>query len=238
MPAEIAPEADHRTDPLMANMNPEEPLDLDLSVLPDMDLNLAAPTSAQDNLDLLELSESLASLASPSSEKTTMSADGLDFVLDDLELPLDLELPAASEPATSTPNDESLDLLFGPDEPLPSFDLGVVDTEFHEATPLGDIPLSLDLDFTLDGQPAVAASASTSGSDSADGTLPVYKNVVAQLTEAHFHPGEQVYHTRYGQGVIKRVITMDGDQVILNINFEGIGKRLLDPNLTKLEKVS
>jgi hypothetical protein len=53
-----------------------------------------------------------------------------------------------------------------------------------------------------------------------------------------YQPGQNVLHPRYGKGVVKKVISMDNAQVILHINFEEIGKRLLDPSLTPLEKVS
>ena len=53
-----------------------------------------------------------------------------------------------------------------------------------------------------------------------------------------FKPGDHVQHKRYGMGTIKRIITMDDAQVILNINFDDVGKRLLDPSLSELEKVS
>ncbi|MEZ4575946.1 MAG: hypothetical protein R2857_13690 [Vampirovibrionales bacterium] len=56
--------------------------------------------------------------------------------------------------------------------------------------------------------------------------------------DRNYSPGQRVQHKRYGLGTVKRVITMDDDQIILNVVFERVGKRLLDPNLTHLEKVS
>lgn len=53
-----------------------------------------------------------------------------------------------------------------------------------------------------------------------------------------YQVGERVKHTRYGHGTVQKVIKMAPNQVILNITFEHIGKRLLDPQLTPLDKVS
>lgn len=48
-----------------------------------------------------------------------------------------------------------------------------------------------------------------------------------------FKAGDKVRHPSYGLGVVKKVIPMD-ESVVLNITFENVGKRLLDPSLTEL----
>lgn len=78
-----------------------------------------------------------------------------------------------------------------------------------------------------------AGSSSNTGDES---TIPVIKSL--DLNETDFKAGEVVRHKRYGTGTIKRVIVMEDNQIILNVTFDQGGKRLLDPRLTELEKVS
>lgn len=54
---------------------------------------------------------------------------------------------------------------------------------------------------------------------------------------ANFQPGERVRHEKYGLGVITKVVPMQ-ESVILNITFESVGKRLLDPALAPLARES
>lgn len=51
-----------------------------------------------------------------------------------------------------------------------------------------------------------------------------------------YQVGDTVRHDQYGVGTVNKVIPMD-ENVILNITFEQVGKRLLDPALCKLSKV-
>jgi hypothetical protein len=48
-----------------------------------------------------------------------------------------------------------------------------------------------------------------------------------------FKVGDKVQHSNYGSGIVQKVIPVD-QSVILNITFENVGKRLLDPALTEL----
>lgn len=167
-------------------------------------------------------------------------------------LPEALPEPAAAELPPAPQHPDPLDFIFGE----PEQDLGLnFQLDFEQAEPThsvlagpeeptlpppmpadlltDDVPLSLMADLEgLEGDSLAPEKAEM-------GTLevPVVKSPPPKAPPL-FQPGEQVRHHRYGQGVIKRVITMNDEQVILNINFEGIGKRLLDPRLTPLEKVS
>jgi hypothetical protein len=58
----------------------------------------------------------------------------------------------------------------------------------------------------------------------------------ADDASTQFEAGDRVSHETYGEGVIRRVIPMDG-RVILNIQFDQVGKRLLDQSLSKLERL-
>ena len=60
-----------------------------------------------------------------------------------------------------------------------------------------------------------------------------YSNPVE--TSTVFADGDKVYHSKYGNGVIKKVIDY-GNKKLCSIQFDDVGRRLLDPELTTLEK--
>ncbi len=66
--------------------------------------------------------------------------------------------------------------------------------------------------------------------------MPVY-STPAQPEAGYrgFNVGDRVVHPTYGAGVISKVIPMENN-VILNITFDQVGKRLLDPSLCQLER--
>ena len=43
-------------------------------------------------------------------------------------------------------------------------------------------------------------------------------------------------HEIYGLGLVNKVIPMEEGNVILNVTFDSVGKRLLDPLLCKLTR--
>lgn len=53
--------------------------------------------------------------------------------------------------------------------------------------------------------------------------------------DVSYQEGDTVHHEKYGAGTVQKVMSMEG-RVILNIQFEQVGKRLLDPNLSPLNK--
>jgi hypothetical protein len=72
--------------------------------------------------------------------------------------------------------------------------------------------------------------------DADEGVTIIQKPLEAEpASSTGFKPGDRVRHETYGVGIINKVVPMDQD-TILNITFETVGKRLLDParcNLTK-----
>ncbi len=63
----------------------------------------------------------------------------------------------------------------------------------------------------------------------------VQKEEPVAVQSAGYKAGDRIRHEKYGVGVIDKVLPMD-DNVILNITFDGVGKRLLDPKLCNLTK--
>ena len=51
-----------------------------------------------------------------------------------------------------------------------------------------------------------------------------------------FEQGDRVTHPKYGEGVVEKMIKY-GNKTLCSINFANIGRRLLDPAISELEKV-
>ena len=50
-----------------------------------------------------------------------------------------------------------------------------------------------------------------------------------------FEQGDTVYHAKYGNGVVEKMIKY-GAKSLYSINFDNVGRRLLDPTLTEIKK--
>lgn len=58
----------------------------------------------------------------------------------------------------------------------------------------------------------------------------------AKENNAVFEQGDRVTHPKYGEGVVEKMIKY-GNKTLCSINFVNIGRRLLDPAISELEKV-
>ena len=47
--------------------------------------------------------------------------------------------------------------------------------------------------------------------------------------------GDTVVHAKYGTGIVEKMIKY-GNKNLYSINFDNVGRRLLDPTLTELKK--
>lgn len=67
--------------------------------------------------------------------------------------------------------------------------------------------------------------------------VPVYPaNDIPEVSSEIFEAGDQVTHPKYGTGVVEKMIKY-GNKVLCSINFENIGRRLLDPAISEITKV-
>lgn len=138
---------------------------------------------------------------------------------DDFNFELDLDQDNASlSPAT-----EALWATdIPPDASLPDQSLLHEEHRPHSATgsgPLMPEPPAMPVDII----PPIVKKAESDG--------------VGLVEQSTFQPGDRVRHETYGLGLVNKVIPMD-QTVILNITFEHVGKRLLDPALCQLHKES
>lgn len=69
-------------------------------------------------------------------------------------------------------------------------------------------------------------------------TVPVYDADIPQEDLVMSDPiqqGDTVTHAKYGSGVVEKMIKY-GNKTLFSINFDNIGRRLLDPTLTEIKK--
>ncbi len=68
--------------------------------------------------------------------------------------------------------------------------------------------------------------------------VPVYDADIPQedmVTSDPIEQGDTVVHAKYGSGVVEKMIKY-GNKTLFSINFDNIGRRLLDPTLTEIKK--
>ncbi len=70
-----------------------------------------------------------------------------------------------------------------------------------------------------------------------EGSIPIYSipNESSTPSSSDYAEGDSVSHPKYGSGTVQKVISY-GDKKLLSIQFENVGRRLLDPNLAELQK--
>lgn len=148
---------------------------------------------------------------------------------DDNSLPIisENELHEKTEEANITPaiQDNAAEVV---DEIMfskPNVDIPPIDEEFDEEALTED-----DLNFIEDvniGTPEIAEEVN----------VPVYQAETPVKAEIPvFEQGDRVTHPKYGEGVVEKMIKY-GNKTLCSINFVNIGRRLLDPAISEIEKV-
>lgn len=66
--------------------------------------------------------------------------------------------------------------------------------------------------------------------------IPVYPANEPELKEFDLNEGDTVKHQKYGEGIIKKIIGY-GNKKLCSIEFNNVGRRLLDPSLAVIEKI-
>ena len=69
--------------------------------------------------------------------------------------------------------------------------------------------------------------------------VPLYEAEIPQediVVSDVINQGDSVHHAKYGNGVVEKMIKY-GTKTLYSINFDNIGRRLLDPTLTEIKKI-
>ena len=122
------------------------------------------------------------------------------------------------QPYTQNDEDELLDLLSETEEDSGDENVDIDDIDFEET----DIPAEPETP-----QPQ-------------EQKLPVYnadyEKKPKKQNSLNLQEGDLVKHNKYGLGTVKKLIN-HGNKVMCFINFEDFGRRLLDPEISQLEKI-
>jgi len=125
-----------------------------------------------------------------------------------------------------------------------------------EPEPETEVLTEEDLDF-LEGDSQIAAPDDFFGEDLPDEetmeesfsepefeqeqppVVPIYTSEEPESQEieaGEFVQGDTVTHPRYGRGVVEKIIKY-GNKTLCSISFENVGRRLLDPTISELNKI-
>lgn len=183
---------------------------------PDFDASLISGLPGETSITGL-----LSPLSEPSSETDAFLEDGDD----DLFFAFD---PDLGDEHLSSEN-KGLDTLGTAVSPVES--MGTV-----QSPPM---PEELQYENEEEAEPATTVVDSVPAPPFVDETPPIYQHEThlppQSLPQSPFQAGERVHHPTYGAGTVMKVLPM-AEQVILNISFEQVGKRLLDPSLCELTR--
>ncbi len=163
----------------------------------------------------------------PQEEILESSQEIEDINIDDLDFLNETQNIEAPQASSETDDDDLLDLL--ENNPESSQEI-VMSNEEAEPT-IEDIDLD-DLDFSEE------ASEVQPNTEPPMQKLPIYNADYSteEKQKTNFMEGDLVKHQKYGVGTIKK-ITAHGDKVLCHINFDDFGRRLLDPDISQLEKL-
>lgn len=229
-------------EPLTEEPKAEEPsFDADLSELSSGDIDTISYTASADEVPSLdEISDNVSPIESNSDE--VLTENDLDF-LDDLaenqeglqeETPIEEEIITEEPELESIPTDyevEETDLT-EPTETSETIEVPEpvsTSAESDEAT-IDDLP-----DFSAEASPELEEMPEDLAIEDAQEELPIYP-AEETVADVEFAQGDTVTHPKYGKGVVEKLIKY-GNKTLCSIAFEDVGRRLLDPSISELQKV-
>lgn len=206
--------------------NTEEPETIQTEdVISDDDLDILEQLSDGDDLTLedatLDTLEPIEEDNQPLEEAVSPAPIEEQEEQESEEEPLPLEEELISEDDTLEELEPLEDLddsesgILGGNEELP--------LELSEEKPMQDTILeSLTENNSLPGVPIYSTDSNSASAKSSDGM---------NITE-----GNIVYHEKYGRGVVEELFNY-GKRTLCSIQFDNVGRRLLDPNLAELKQM-
>ena len=206
--------------------NTEEPETIQTEdVISDDDLDILEQLSDGDDLTLedatLDTLEPIEEDNQPLEEAVSPAPIEEQEEQESEEEPLPLEEELISEEDTLEELEPLEDLedsesgILGGNEKLP--------LELSEEKPMQDTILeSLTENNSLPGVPIYSTDSNSASAKSSDGM---------NITE-----GNIVYHEKYGRGVVEELFNY-GKRTLCSIQFDNVGRRLLDPNLAELKQM-
>ena len=168
----------------------------------------------------------------------TITEDDLNFIDDlSIEQPMEEEHPLGNndfEVTDEFPFEEE-HRIEEPSSDIPEEIPAQDETVILEEEPvLEDIPTEFEIDNSSDDM----ASADELLDEPQPPVVPIYPSdePVLDSSSPSFEQGDMVSHPKYGKGVIEKLIKY-GNKTLCSISFENVGRRLLDPAISELQKV-
>lgn len=184
---------------------------------------------------------------------------------DDLDLLDDFGLDEIQEEVSITdedvPTEESIEISSFVEEPFIEEEIEepVID-EFEQTEPIEESSASDSFDFSQieeesiieEEQPSESFSSVMSqqaeleppevdilpANLSSTPIVPIYSaDVEPQVQSDDIEQGDVVVHPKYGKGTVEKLITY-GSKTLFSINFDNVGRRLLDPTLAEIKKAN
>lgn len=146
------------------------------------------------------------------------------------------EIPAIEDiTSEDTLTEDDLDLIDSFEEPVTED----VEEEIITETPIVE---EIPTEFEVENEPVEQEEATFTFEEPVieeepEQIIPVYPAETPELTEnaIEFAQGDTVSHPKYGKGVIEKLIKY-GNKTLCSISFENVGRRLLDPAISELQK--
>ena len=158
----------------------------------------------------------------------------------DLELLDDINVQE-QEPEFLETNDESSELLQLEDPPEDEILNNNQEDGLQLDNDLNDLALSEDLPELPDADDLITYVTTTeqSHTDEPPSGVPVYSAEPEETNSddsIKISEGNIVYHEKYGRGVVEELFNY-GKRTLCSIQFDNVGRRLLDPNLAELKQM-
>lgn len=142
------------------------------------------------------------------------------------------------EPVIVEDNEENGDDIETSDEDIVEQVAKDVDKVFYEKLPADD---DFDEDVLTDDDLNLIDDLDNTAEDEPEEQTPVVPIYAADDIEEKeiltFEPGDRVSTPKYGEGVVENMVKY-GDKMLCSIDFPNIGRRLLNPALTDIKKLS
>ena len=159
----------------------------------------------------------------------------------DLELLDDINVQA-QEPEISKTGDESSELLQLEDPPEDEILHNNQEDGLQLDNDLNELALSEDLPELPDADDLITDVTTTeqSHTDEPPSGVPVYSAEPEETSHddsIKISEGNIVYHEKYGRGVVEELFNY-GKRTLCSIQFDNVGRRLLDPSMSEITKLS
>src|SRR5574344_412048 len=205
----------------------EIPQEVDAQIVKDVDEIYTRPKTEEMDIDK----------EFPNDEESELSEDDLDFIQEFSE-----SEPTSSEVPQIQPQTEEFDAQVLPESSdVEDFD-GIEMEDLQQSSSSVEQVQRQDIspeeiEETQSQQSFIQSEdSSISPQVTEEAILPVYgAENVQNNSSTNFQKGETVVHPKYGSGTIEKIITY-GNKTLCSINFDNLGRRLLDPTIADIKK--